>query len=180
MKLKEKYIFRKYNPVFPQLFEKEKERLLKELGENIQIEHIGSTAVPGLGGKGVIDISVAASKNDWGNIADKLAKLGYEYKKKDPERESQKLFFMADLPDEELGTRIYHIHLSYPESTELKKEIFFRDYLKSHPKELKEYADIKKIASQKAQQLKTKDEMRDLYGNMKKEFIENVIKKMDS
>ena len=56
MDLKDKYIFRPYNPIFPELFKNEKERMEKILGDNLKIEHIGSTAVMGLGGKGVIDI----------------------------------------------------------------------------------------------------------------------------
>lgn len=178
MKLKDKYIFRPYNPIFSSLFEKEKERLKNILGSLAQIEHIGSTAVPGLGGKGVIDISVSTPKSDWENISLKITELGYEYKKKDSEREKEKLFFMAHLPDKELGNRIYHIHLSYPESPELKKEIGFRDYLINHPKKAKEYAEIKKIAAEKAHKFTTKDEMRDTYGQIKKDFIEKILKKL--
>jgi len=59
MDLKDKYIFRPYNPIFPELFKNEKERMEKILGDNLQIEHIGSTAVLGLGGKGVIDILIS-------------------------------------------------------------------------------------------------------------------------
>jgi GrpB-like predicted nucleotidyltransferase (UPF0157 family) len=51
MRLKDKYFFRPYNPIFPKLFENEKIRLRKALGKTVQIDHIGSTAVPGLGGK---------------------------------------------------------------------------------------------------------------------------------
>lgn len=179
MKLKDKYIFRPYNPIFAILFEKEQKRLQNILGEFVRIEHIGSTAVPGLGGKGVIDISISTPKSDWENISLKLTGLGYEYKKKEPEREKEKLFFMTHLPDEELGNRIYHIHLSYPESPELKKEIGFRDYLINHPEKAEEYAEIKKLAAEKAQKLSTKDEMRDTYGQIKKDFIEKILKKIN-
>jgi GrpB-like predicted nucleotidyltransferase (UPF0157 family) len=178
MELKDKYIFRPYNPIFPKLFQAERERLQKVLGEDAQIDHIGSTAVPGLGGKGVIDISVAVSKNKWPEISEKLKSLGYEYKKKETEREKERLFFMANLPDEELGTRLYHIHLSYPESPELLKQIGFRDYLRIHPEATKEYAEIKKLAAETAQKFKTKNEMRDTYEQVKKDFIESILKKL--
>lgn len=179
MELKDKYIFRPYSPIFPKLFEKEKDRIQKIIGPKVLIEHIGSTAVPGLGGKGVIDISLAAPKSDWQNIKTKLKITGYDYKKKEPEREKERLFLMANLPDKELGTRIYHIHLTYPESTELKKEIGFRDYLRNHPKELSEYAEIKKDAATNAQKFNTKDEMRDAYAATKNKFIENIINKIN-
>jgi GrpB-like predicted nucleotidyltransferase (UPF0157 family) len=177
MELKDKYIFRPYNPNFPKLFNAEKERLQKTLDGEAEIEHIGSTAVPGLGGKGVIDISVAVPKENWTETSEKLETLGYEYKKKDKERESQRLFLMADLPDEEMGTRIYHIHLTYPKSTELKREIGLRDYLRTHPEAVKEYADIKILAAKEAQKFNTKDEMRDTYGKIKEDFVRKILEK---
>jgi len=179
MKLKDKYIFRSYNPVFPQLFKSEKARLQKILGKDVLIDHIGSTAVPGLGGKGVIDISVTTPKINWPEICKKLKNLGYEYKKKGAEREKERLFFMANLPDEEFGTRLYHIHLSYPESPEFKKEIGFRDYLRSHPKEVKNYAKIKMKAAKEAQKFTSKNKMRDTYNQIKKNFIEGILKSLN-
>lgn len=176
MELKEKYIFKPYNPIFPDLFEMERERLLKVLDKEVEVDHIGSTAIPGLGGKGVIDISVATPKDTWVKTSEELKTLGYEYKKKDEERESQRLFFMANLPDKELGTRIYHIHLTFPGSSELKREIGFRDYLRSHPEAVKEYVNIKRLGAEEAQKLNTKDEMRDTYGKIKEEFIQKILK----
>jgi len=180
MNLKDKYVFRPYNPLFPILFESEKVRLQKTLGENIQIDHIGSTAVPGLGGKGVIDISIAISKDKWPETSNELKELGYEYKKKDEETENQRLFFMAYLPDKELETRIYHIHLTYPESQELRNEIGFRNYLQTHQDAVNEYADIKIKAAEEAQKFNTKDEMRDTYAKIKQDFIQKIIEKFDN
>jgi len=179
MELKDKYYFRPFNPIFPKLFENEKKRLQGTLGDSVRIDHIGSTSVSGLGGKGVIDISVVTSKTNWHEISEKLKSLGYEYKKKDVERENERLFFMANLPDEELGTRLYHIHLSYPESPEFKREIGFRDYLRTHPKEIQKYAEIKKLAAEHAQKFETKDEMRDVYGQTKENFIKEVLQKIN-
>ena len=178
MKLKDKYYFRPYNPIFPKLFSDEKKRLQKYLGNSVQIEHMGSTAVPGLGGKGVIDISVSAPKLKWPEISEKLAEAGYEYKKKDEEREKERLFFMANLPDRELGTRLYHIHLSYAESPELKKELGFRDYLRTHSADAEKYAEIKKQAVEEARKFTTKNEMRDTYSKVKQDFIEEILKKI--
>lgn len=179
MKLRDKYIFRQYNSVFPKLFEKEKQRLQKVLSDEVQIDHIGSTAVPGLWGKGVIDISVVVSKNDWSKVSKNLERLGYKYKKKEADREKERLFFMANLPDKELDTRLYHIHLSYPESSEFKKEIGFRDYLRNHPKDVKRYAKIKKLAAENAQKFRTKDEMRNVYGKTKEDFIKQILEKLN-
>jgi len=175
MNLTDKYVFRPYNNDYPELFTKEKARLQSKLGTGPRIEHIGSTAVPGLGGKGVIDILLIAPKTDWQSTSSKLTSLGYEYKKKDAEREEEKLFFMTHLPDRELGDRIYHVHLTYPQSSEVRNSVGFRDFLRSNPDKLKEYEEIKKSAAKAAQNLTTKDEMRDTYGKIKQDFIEKII-----
>lgn len=49
-----KYVFKPYLQCFPTLFNQEKERIVKHLDQDIMIEHVGSTAIPGLGGKGII------------------------------------------------------------------------------------------------------------------------------
>ena len=77
---------------------------------------------------------------------------------------------MANLPDQELGTRLYHIHLTYPDSPELKKELTFRNYLRTHPQAVDEYAQIKMQAAKEAQKYTTKNEMRDIYGKIKETF----------
>ncbi|MCL4366030.1 GrpB family protein [Patescibacteria group bacterium] len=70
-----KYVFRPYDINFPKLFEKERERIRKVLGKSDLIEHIGSTAVPSLGGKGIIDICIATDKKNLKVISKKLQKL---------------------------------------------------------------------------------------------------------
>lgn len=74
-----KYKFRKYNPDFPKLFNLEKVRLSKIL-EKSKIEHIGSSAVKGLGGKGIIDIAIAVSKKSLVKTKHLLQKVGYIFK----------------------------------------------------------------------------------------------------
>ncbi len=56
-----KYVFKPYGKIFPELFLKEKERISGSLGAGAVIEHVGSTAVPGLGGNGIIDIAIHIS-----------------------------------------------------------------------------------------------------------------------
>ena len=85
---------------------------------------------------------------------------------------------MANLPDKETVTRIYHIHLTYPKSLELKNSLGFRDYLRSYLKEMEEYSQIKKLASKEQQKLLTKNEIRDTYRKIKEEFIQRIIKKI--
>ena len=55
-----KYVFKSYNKIFPEIFEKEKEKICDFIEETILIEHVGSTSIPNLGGKGIIDIAIAS------------------------------------------------------------------------------------------------------------------------
>ena len=143
-----KYVFRPYNKIFPELFDQEKARIVARLSLPVVIEHIGSTAIPGLGGKGIIDIAIAVSKKKMELISNELQDLGYEYRPafSTPDR----FYFITYLPDLEEGNRRYHIHLTYLENHEWKELIGFRDYLRDHPEELQEYAELKKQAAMEA------------------------------
>lgn len=147
---KQKYVYKPYSKIFPDLFQKEKARISSSLKQALAIEHIGSTAIPGLGGKGIIDIAIAVAKEEMARTPAILQKLGYEFRPSFsiPER----LYFIAYRPDLEEGSRKYHIHLTYPTSKEWKELIGFRDYLLAHPEAVAEYADIKKLAAQMANQ----------------------------
>ena len=75
-----KYVFRPYSEIFPELFQKEKDRITVQLKPLCIIEHIGSTAIVGLGGKGIIDIGIATNKEDMEIVSRHLQKLGYEFR----------------------------------------------------------------------------------------------------
>ncbi len=140
-----KYIFKPYNDLFPSLFFKEKERIACRLPKGVSIEHIGSTAVPGLGGKGIIDIAIAVDKSVMDNSKTALQELGYEFRPSfsTPDR----FYFIIYLPDPEEDRRRYHIHLTYQSSKEWNELIGFRDYLRTHPEAMEEYAKVKKQAA---------------------------------
>ena len=145
-----KYVFKPYSKIFPELFNKEKERILARINNHLLIEHVGSTAVPGLGGKGIIDIAIAVNKVDMDKVTQQLQNLGYEFRPafSTPDRH----YFIIYLPDPEEGQRRYHVHLTYPENNEWDEFIGFRDYLIHHPEEVEEYAQLKKIAAEEANQ----------------------------
>lgn len=135
-----KYVFKPYSKTFPALFQKEKERISAGIQTDAVIEHMGSTAVPNLGGKGIIDIAIAVKKEDLITVTKQLQHLGYEFRPtfSTPDR----LYFVIYLPDLEEGTRRYHVHLTYPENREWKEFLVFRDHLRSHPEAMQEYAKI--------------------------------------
>lgn len=145
-----KYVFKPYSKIFPELFEKEKERILSHIKENLVIEHVGSTAIPNLGGKGIIDLAIAVDKLKMDTVSKQLQDLGYEFRSNFSTEE--RLYFIIYRSDPEEETRRYHIHLTYPENIEWREFLGFRNYLRKHPKELEEYAELKVHAAIEADQ----------------------------
>ncbi|HEY2811704.1 MAG TPA: GrpB family protein [Rhabdochlamydiaceae bacterium] len=166
-----KYVFKEYNALFPELFRKEKQRIASHLKTALAIEHVGSTAVPDLGGKGIIDIAIAVKMQNLKAACEQLQKLGYEFRPTFSTQE--RLYFVIYLPDPLEEIRRYHVHLSFPESREWKDLIAFRDYLREHPDEAREYADIKRSAVQEA------NEEGELYRNLKKPMFEKIQRLRD-
>lgn len=124
---------------------------------------MGSTAITGLGGKGIIDIAIAVNKLDIDTVTQQLQSLGYEFRPtySTPDR----AYFIIYLPDPEEKTRRYHIHLTYPESNDWQGLLGFRDYLRNHPEEVQEYAKLKKKAAFEA------DQDGEKYRNLKEPFF---------
>lgn len=166
------YVFKPYNPIFPKLFEAEKERLRILLGDEPQIEHVGSTAVGNLGGKGIIDIYVATSKDNLEKVSEKLTQAGYRLIEEDP-TQIRHVTHVADLPDPVEDQRRYHIHLGTLDNENFKRMIVFRDYLRNHPKDLKKYAEIKQTAADLANN--NRDEYLRIKGPIIEEIIENAL-----
>ena len=164
---KQKYVYKPYSKIFPELFQKERARISASLRKALAIEHVGSTAIPGLGGKGIIDIAIAVAKEEMERSSIILQKLGFQFRPSfsTPDR----FYFIAYLSDPEEGSRRYHIHLTYPSSKEWKELIGFRDYLLSHPEAVTEYAQIKKQAASEANQIGTQ------YRKLKEPIFEKVL-----
>jgi len=111
-----KYVFKTYSKIFPELFQKEKERIASNVDLQLMIEHIGSTAVPNLGGKGIIDIAIAVDKENIESVSQQIQALGYEFRSNFSTQD--RLYFITYLTDPEEENRRYHIHLTYPENRE--------------------------------------------------------------
>src|SRR3990167_4750167 len=105
-----RYIFKPYSQIFPQLFTQEKSRLASQIQAALTIEHVGSTAVPNLGGKGIIDIALSVSKDDMVAVQPQLQALGYELRQAGST--SDRLLYQTNLPDPEEGNKCYQIHLN--------------------------------------------------------------------
>jgi GrpB-like predicted nucleotidyltransferase (UPF0157 family) len=155
------FAIHKYSNSFVTIFEKEKNRLTGILGNNCIIEHIGSTAIPDTDGKGVIDIMVVFEKKEYIKPAIKLLqKNGYI---------SGNDNFMSTAGAKESGLGDIHLHLTTKKDNAYSNAILFRNYLREHPKEKKEYIDLKyqlfdKVTGNRPQ-----------YTKLKSDFIEKII-----
>lgn len=163
-----KYSFYPYDPLFEDLFQKELTRLRSFLDKDILIEHAGSTAVRGMGGKGIIDILIGAPKKNHKKIIKQLQKAGYDFIPRASTED--RLFLQQDLPDVLQKVRRYHIHLTYKNSWDWKNMLTFRDTLRNDPKVYKEYEKIKKKAASEAKGDALK------YRAIKKSFIDETVK----
>ena len=143
-----KYVFKPYREIFPELFETEKKRIALRVKRVLAIEHIGSTAIPNLGGKGIIDIAIAVKKEEMEEASKSLQHLGYEFRPSFSTAE--RFYFIIDLPDPEEGQRRYHVHLTHSESGDWKGFLAFREYLRKTPGAVEEYAEMKKQAASQA------------------------------
>jgi GrpB-like predicted nucleotidyltransferase (UPF0157 family) len=128
-----------YNPGWPQMFEDEARILRVALGiELVAIHHIGSTAIPGLCAKPIIDL--LAEARDIDNIDSfnpVMEALGYI-----PKGEfgiPRRRFFIKGTEDE----RTHHLHIFQTGGSEVTRHLLFRDYLRTHPEDAAVYARLK-------------------------------------
>ncbi len=134
--MKESYL-QKYQESWDQKFTLEAIKINSVLGDSvIDIQHIGSTSIPGMIAKPIIDIAVLVdSIDDILFFTDKLKSLDYSYK---AEMSSiERIFLRKGNPVE------YHLSIACPLHTFWKRNIVFRDYLKSHLDLVEEYNKLK-------------------------------------
>lgn len=166
---KDKYVFKSYSSIYAQAFKIERLKLYAGLGsKNVAIEHIGSTAVPGLGGKNILDIIVGLKKGKRQAVKRKIQESGYDFVSTAGNR--RRLFFVKDDTYKSKSIRV-HLHLVKFEGYEWKQKIAFRDYLIKHKDAVLEYARVKKIAVREAKGNKEK------YLKAKEKFINDITRK---
>lgn len=130
-----------YRRAWPALFEQEANLLRGALGEKaLRIEHIGSTSIPGLAAKPIIDLMVAvASYPRSMGLIPIVEALGYQFKPHDtiPGR----LFFAKEREPE---IRTHHLNLTERGSGFWKRQLAFRDTLRTHDQLAAEYVELKR------------------------------------
>lgn len=137
-----------YNPEWPVLFEKEAEFLRRKLPESliIRIEHFGSTAIPSLAAKPIIDILVEVSslKETRKQIVPLLEAEGYDYFWRTDTQPPYAWFIKRNSG----GKRTHHLHLVEADS-KLWERLYFRDYLREFPAAAKRYEELMQSLSMK-------------------------------
>lgn len=121
-----------YDPNWQEMFEKESLLIRQALGGNcLAVHHIGSTAVPGLAAKPIIDI-LPVVKNILEVDADAMSRIGYEAKGE---------YGMPFRRFFQKGS--HHVHVFEEGSPEISRHLKFRDWLRTHPEEREAYARLK-------------------------------------
>ena len=154
-----------YDPSWPPRFEAEREQLLEVLRPWIAgpVEHVGSTAIPGLSAKPIIDIMVAVrSLADSRPAIDALTVLSYRYF---PHRADVMHWFCKPSP----SVRTHHLHLVPFKSALWGERLLFRDYLRSHPETAAEYDELKRRLARDL------GSDREAYTDAKGPFVERVL-----
>jgi len=168
--IQNRYIFKPYHPSYPKLFIQQKRFIsiiLKKVAP-VEINHIGSTSVPTLGGKGILDIIVQVDKKNFSKAKKILHESGFLY---DHTMKKKRHFHRKYYVDYKGVPRLVHLHLTYFGSGEIEIALAFREYLRAHKKARMEYALIKR----KASKLHSKEGKK--YVKYKLKFVESTLKK---
>ncbi len=155
-----------YQTIWAQLYEEEKKRLEKVIGRGVlDIQHIGSTAVPNLKAKPILDIGIAVKNFEEAfALIFPIEKLGYTYRGENgiPRRH----YFVKGPPEK----RTHHIHMFEEVNEEWGAHLLFRNYLRTHPQTVITYQTLKEDLA------KRYPDNREAYTDAKHTFIQRVLR----
>jgi GrpB-like predicted nucleotidyltransferase (UPF0157 family) len=132
-----------YDANWPILFEQESTRIQQALGSfALAVEHVGSTAVPGLSSKPIIDLMVGVPSLEQATerSIEPIRSLGYNYMPEYASWLPGELFFRKGPP----GPWTHHVHLMEPSCPRWEALLVFRDYLRAHSEAAQAYANLKR------------------------------------
>jgi GrpB-like predicted nucleotidyltransferase (UPF0157 family) len=160
-----------YDPRWPALFDEEAKRLRATLDPSliVGLEHFGSTAIPCLAAKPIIDILIAVRSlaEAQASFVEALRNLDYVYWADNPKKD--RMFFVKGMPP--FGSRrSHHVHVTEAHG-EMWQRLAFRDYLRAHSEEAGIYAQLKRrLATEYPAD-------REAYTDAKSAYIESVMRK---
>ena len=156
-----------HSPEWEKLFGQEKKLLTKILGEElVDVQHVGSTAIPNIKSKPIIDIAIFVKNfEDKNFFTKKLEELGYKYSKE--KSSTERHFFTKE------NSIKYYLSIANPKTSFFQRQTAFRDYLINHPEKAKEYEKIKEKLIKKFPSGKDK------YSHGKSEFVKQVLRDLN-
>ena len=152
-----------YEPTWPVKFRAHAAIIVEALGERaLRVEHIGSTAVPGLAAKPIVDILLVVEDSaDESTYLPQLEAAGYELRVREPDFHEHRMFRTPD--------RDVHLHVFSIGSSEIERYLTFRDRLISNADERRVYEETKR-------ELAAVDwPVMDAYARAKTECVERII-----
>ena len=158
-----------YDPNWPALFEAEATRLRRAVGSlAVRIDHHGSTAVPGLSAKPIIDIQISVvSLRPLDAFGKPLETLGYAHVPHPDDASCPFFHRPTDWP------HTHHVHVVLAGGEEERRTLAFRDYLRNHDDVAREYEQLKRRLMTELNPNDTAS--REAYALGKTEFVERVV-----
>jgi GrpB-like predicted nucleotidyltransferase (UPF0157 family) len=158
-----------YDPGWPAAFEAEATRLRTALGtQALRIDHHGSTAIPGIGAKPIIDIQVSvAALQPIAAYGERLRAIGYVHV---PHPDDSFCPFFHRPPH---WPHSHHVHVVEAGGPEERRTLAFRDYLRDHAATARDYERLKHDLA--AQLAANNSESREEYARAKTDFIERIV-----
>ena len=154
-----------YDPVWPENFAREARRIKRALGDRaLRVEHVGSTSVPGLMAKPIIDILLAVSDSaDEPSYVPALEAAGYVLRIREPDWHQHRLFKGPDIN--------INLHVFTNGSEEIRRTLLLRDWLRLNEADRELYARTKRdLATRKWKYVQN-------YADAKSEVIEAILER---
>lgn len=144
--IKRKYTISNYDPNWVNKFISIRETLIETFGKKaLKIEHVGSTSIPGMKAKPVIDVLIIVEKmEDFSQEKSKMVDSGYEWGENYIAPDT--LIFFKLGPD---GEKLENIHVCKEDAPKVKQFLIKRDFFRTFPEKAKAYSDLKESIFQK-------------------------------
>ena len=152
-----------YDPAWQERFRREEARIRVALGEAaLSVEHIGSTSVPGLAAKPIVDILLVVEDSaDEASYVPALEGAGYVLRVREPDFDEHRMF--------RTPAKDVHVHVFSPGSAEIERYLLLRDQLRENEEDRELYARTKRgLASREWPSMQH-------YAEAKTEVIEGII-----
>jgi GrpB-like predicted nucleotidyltransferase (UPF0157 family) len=165
---KRELVIAEYDPAWPSRYEAHARALAAVLGETlVRIEHVGSTSVPGLAAKAIIDILVVVPNSaDESSYIPPFASLGYSLRVRDPKFFEHRMLRTA--------ARNVHAHVFSPGAPEIARMLTFRDHLRRSAEDRNRYEAVKRrLAVQEWPDMNS-------YADAKTDIIEGILRGLTS